>query len=102
LQDFRGTDPRATDAGLYRRLCSETTCKNCSVREIDLEFRTLSSVFENAEGFDLFAHNLRTFDKIWVHRLDTSHLGAVDWAHIPASKGTREFLRAGSLPLDIL
>ena len=46
----------------------------------------------------MFAHNLRTFDKIMVHRLDTSHLCAVDWAHIPASKGTREFLRAESLP----
>jgi len=72
LQNFWGPDSWATDACLYRRLCSEATCKDCPIGEIDLEFRAFSGVFENAERFDLFTDNFRTFDKIIVHRLDTS------------------------------
>ena len=50
----------------------------------------------------LFAYNLRTLDKIMVHRLDTSRLCELTGLTIRESKGTAAFLRAARLDVNTL
>jgi hypothetical protein len=71
-QHFRSASSGTDDTRFYGWLCSETAGKTSSISKLDLNFRALAGVFENAKTLYLLSCDLWTFNGSFTHETYTS------------------------------
>jgi hypothetical protein len=75
-QHFGSASSGTDDTRFYGWLCSETAGKTSSISKLDLNFRALAGVFENAKTLYLLSCDLWTFNGSFIHETYTSRSDA--------------------------